>query len=157
MSRRASGLLPALAASCLAVLLVAGCASLTGQDPLEVTVAGIEPMPGEGLELRMLVKLRIQNPNDTPVDYDGVSLALDVQGSTFATGVSDASGTVPRFGEAVVQVPVTTSALRMARQVLGMADGAPVDRLAYDLRGKLSGSGFGTHRFRTEGELTLAR
>ena len=67
-------------------------------DPLQVTVAGVEPMQGEGLELRMMVKLRVQNPNDSQIDFDGAYVKLMVQGKTFATGVSDASGTVPGSG-----------------------------------------------------------
>ncbi|HKU70679.1 MAG TPA: Water stress and hypersensitive response domain-containing protein, partial [Burkholderiales bacterium] len=46
------------------------CASLPDRDPVQVQVAGIEPLPGEGMEMRMLVKLRVQNPNNDPVDYD---------------------------------------------------------------------------------------
>ena len=44
---------------------------------------------GEGLELRMLVKLRVQNPNSTALSYDGAYVKAEVQGKTFATGVSD--------------------------------------------------------------------
>src|SRR5512143_2279520 len=109
-------LLPALAA----------CASLSGNDPLQVTVAGIESLPGEGLEVRMLVKLRVQNPNEAPIEYDGVAVHLDVLGKTFASGVSDGRGTVPRFGEAIVAVPVTVSILRVVRNVVGMLDGKPI-------------------------------
>ena len=69
-------------------LFMAGCASLQSRDPLQVTVAGIEPLQGQGLELRMLVKLRVQNPNDAPVDYNGVAVEMDVQGKSFASGVS---------------------------------------------------------------------
>jgi len=139
----------------LAALILGACASLPLSDPLQVTVGGVEALPGEGLELRMLLKLRVQNPNDTPIDYDGVSVSLDVQGRTFATGVSDVSGTVPRFGEAIIGVPVTVSALRMARQMMGMLDGAPVDQIRYDMSGKLSGTGFSAARFRSQGEFTL--
>ena len=85
----------------IACAAVTGCASMQGRDPLQVTVAGIEPLQGQGMELRMLVKLRVQNPNDSPVDYDGVAVEMDVQGKTFATGVTDARGSVPRFGETV--------------------------------------------------------
>src|SRR5262245_28448959 len=88
------------------VSILGGCATLEGRDPVQVTVAGIEPLEGEGLEVRMLVKLRVQNPNDTPVDYSGVYVKLDVQGSTFASGVSDERGSVPRYGESVIGVPV---------------------------------------------------
>ena len=86
-------------------VLTGGCASLAHRDPLNVTVAGIESLPGEGMELRLLVKLRVQNPNDAPVEYDGVAVDLDVQGRSFASGVSAETGVVPGFGEAVVSVP----------------------------------------------------
>jgi LEA14-like dessication related protein len=103
----------------------------------------------------MLLKLRVQNPNDMPVDYDGVYVNLEVQGRTFATGVSDASGSVPRFGEAVIGVPVTVSAFRMARQMMGVLDGEPVDKIRYEMSGKLNGAGLSTVRFRSQGEFEL--
>jgi LEA14-like dessication related protein len=136
-------------------LSLSACVGLQRSDPLEVAVAGIEPMQGEGLELRMLVSLRVQNPNDAPLDYDGVYVRLEVQDKTFATGVSDARGSVPRFGESVIEVPVTVSMLRLVRQALGMFDGEPADKVSYRLTGKLSGPGFGARRFQAEGELGL--
>ncbi|MDH5277300.1 MAG: LEA type 2 family protein [Gammaproteobacteria bacterium] len=139
----------------LTTLSVCGCALLQPTDPLSVTVAGIEPLPGEGLELRMLVRLRVQNPNETPIDYSGVYVDLDVQDRTFATGVSQESGTVAAFGESVISVPVTVSMLRMARQVMGVLDGKPVDTIRYDLRGKLGGSSLNSLRFESRGEFTL--
>ena len=140
----------------VAAMLDRRCASMPGRDPLNVTVAGIESLPGEGMELRLLVKLRVQNPNDAPVEYDGVALNLDVQGRSFASGVSDETGVVPRFGEAVVAVPVTVSMLRMVRQVAGMLDGQPVDKITYAHDGKLSGiTLFATHRFTATGDFAL--
>ena len=96
-------------ASVVACLLISGCAALQSRDPLQVTVAGIEPLQGQGLEMRMNVKLRVQNPNDAPVNYNGIALQMDVQGKTFASGVSDATGQVPRFGEAVITVLAVSS------------------------------------------------
>jgi len=139
----------------IVALSLSACASMPGQEPVQVTVAGIESLPGEGLELRMLVKLRVQNPNDAPIEYDGVYLKLDVLDKTFATGVSDERGSVPRFGESVISVPVTASALRMAVYALSMLDGKPINKVAYKLDGKLNGPAFGSTRFQTQGELTL--
>ena len=141
----------------LIVLGSSACATLQQTEPVQVTVAGIESLPGEGLEIRMLVKLRVQNPNDAPVDYDGVYVKLDVQGSTFATGVSDERGSVPRFGESVIGVPVTISTLRVAlRAASFLLDGrAAPDKLTYKLEGKLDGPTFGSTRFKADGELTL--
>ena len=140
----------------LALSLLAACAALTGYEPLQVNVVGVEPLDGQGLEMRMLVKLRVQNPNDVPVDYDGVYLRLDVQGSTFATGVSDEHGTIPRFGEALVTVPVTVPTLNLVRQALGfMGNGQPPEKITYRLEGKLNGPMFGSTRFQSQGELPL--
>ena len=136
--------------------LLAGCASLRGDDPLQVTVAGIEPLPGEGLELRMLVKLRVLNPNDAAFDYDGVYVKLDVLDRTFATGAGGERGQIPRFGESVVAVPVTVSVLRMVGHTLGVLDGKPVGKIGYKMSGKLNGPLFGAARFQSEGELDLS-
>lgn len=138
-----------------ALLASAGCASLQGRDPLQVTVAGVEPLQGQGMELRMLVKLRVQNPNDAPIDYNGVAVEMNVQGKTFATGVSDASGSVPRFGEAIVSVPVTVSAFRLARQAVDMIQRGGKGTITYDMTGKLNGSLLNSMRFRTQGEFDL--
>jgi LEA14-like dessication related protein len=132
----------------------AGCATLQDHDPIQVTVADIEPLQGEGMELRLTVKLRVQNPNDAPIEYRGVALAMDVQGKTFASGVSDSIGTVPRFGETVIAVPVSISAFRMVRQAMELANNN--GKIAYEMKGKLSGSMFGTRRFATRGELDLS-
>ncbi len=138
---------------CIA-LLGSGCAALSTTDPLQVTVAGIEPLQGQGMELRLMVKLRVQNPNDAPVLYNGIALQMNVQGKTFATGVSDASGDVPRFSEAIIAVPVTISAFRLVRQALGMASG-DTRKITYEMKGKLSGSGFVAKRFATRGEFDM--
>jgi LEA14-like dessication related protein len=137
------------------MLAISGCTTLSQQDPLQVTVAGIEPLEGEGLEMRLLVRLRIQNPNDAAVDFNGAYVKLEVQDRTFATGVSDETGSVSRFGEAIVSVPVTVSVLRMVRQVMGVMDGKPVDQIRYSMTGKLNRSTHGSLRFESQGEFTL--
>lgn len=142
----------------LLALCLSACATLSGRDPLQVTVAGIESLPGEGLEIRMLVKLRVQNPNDSPVEFDGVFVKLDVLGNTFASGVSPEQGSVPRFGESVIEVPVTVSTLRVALRAFGvLMDDKRLENLPYKLTGKLDGPLFGSVRFEAAGELTLPK
>ena len=152
MSRRRSLLMSLLLGAAFAL---GACASMPGRDPLQVTVADIEPLPGEGMELRMLVKLRVQNPNDAPVEYTGAYVKLDVLDQTFATGVSDQRGSIPRYGESIVGVPVTASMLKVAVNALGIFAGKPVDRISYKLEGKLDGPGFGSERFKAQGEFSL--
>jgi len=68
-----------------AMALIAGCSTLMGpRDPVQVQVVGVEPLKGEGLELRFLCKLRVQNLNDASIEFTGIYLALEVRGNTFA-------------------------------------------------------------------------
>ncbi|MDR5768472.1 LEA type 2 family protein [Caballeronia sp. LZ008] len=142
-------------AAFVAMLALGGCAGFFNRDAMRVSVAGIEPLEGQGLEMRFAVKLRIQNPNDAPIDFDGVALDLDLNGRAFASGVSDQRGTVPRFGETVLSVPVTVSAFSMARQAFGFASGDTVSKVSYAVRGKLAGGAFGGARFADSGYVDL--
>lgn len=48
----------------LIMLLACGpgaCALFQPRDPVNISVIGIEPLPGQELELRMAVKMRVQN------------------------------------------------------------------------------------------------
>lgn len=144
----------ALAAASMALT---GCASLTGAEAVRVNVVGLEPLPGELMEARMALKLRVQNPGETAVDYDGISVELDVRGNSFASGVSPEKGSIPRFGEVLISVPVSVSALAVLRQVAGVASGNSSNRIEYALRGRLAGSGFGGVRFSSSGEVELPK
>lgn len=138
-------------------LALAGCAGMRGGDPVRLNVVGIEPMEGEGMEMRLAVRLRVQNPNDASIDYDGISLELDLNNRPFATGVSPIRGSIPRFGETVLSVPVSVSAFTAIRQAWGMAgdlSGGRFDNIPYVLRGKLGGN-FGNARFLDRGTLSL--
>ena len=137
----------------LATLILAGCVSLTPNDPLRIDLVGLEPLPAQGMEMRFAVVLRVQNPNDSVIDYDGLSLELDVNHQPLASGVSDASGQVPRFGEALLKVPVTISAFSVMRQAWATAGYQQGRNLPYELRGKLGGGLFGSARFSSAGTL----
>ena len=65
-------LLVQVTAQLATVALLYGCASLTNLTAPRVNLAGIESLPGEGLELRFMLKLRVQNPGDASLRYDGV-------------------------------------------------------------------------------------
>lgn len=134
--------------------LFAGCAQLPMSDPVKVSLVGIEPLPGQGLELRMAVKLRVQNPNEGPVDYNGVALDVELRGLSFASGVSDVQGTIPRYGEAVLVVPVSVSAISVLRQALSFSSG---DRsnVGYAISGKIGGSLLRGERFKSTGQIDL--
>jgi hypothetical protein len=145
-----------LAAGLLAVVTLGGCAEWLGHDPLRVSVAGIEPLDSLGMEMRFNLKLRIQNPNEDALNFDGVSVDLQLNGRAFASGVSDQHGTVPRYGETVVSVPLTVPAFTALRQAFSLAGSdTPPGQYPYILRGRLAGGLTGGTRFLDQGVLSL--
>lgn len=154
-SFRASSSFLYLAVSALLALALAGCAGMQFREPVRVNVVDLEPLPGQGLEIRFNVKLRVQNPNETSIDYDGLALELELNGKPFATGVSDRKGSVPRFGDAVIVIPVSVPAVSAVRQVLGLMNDARLDNVPYVLRGKLAGGPLGAITFTDAGTLRL--
>lgn len=145
-----------LIALSLILLSLGACALLPQRDPLAINVVGIEPLPSQELEMRFAIKLRLQNPNETPIDYNGVALDLEVNGRPLASGVSDQQGHIGRYAEDILVIPVNVSAFSVLRQTLGLSQTQSLDNLPYVLRGKLAGGLFGTQRFIERGQISLA-
>lgn len=139
----------------LVLLSLSACALFPDRDALHINVVGIEPLQSQDLEVRFAVKLRVQNPNETAIDYNGVAMDLEVNGRPLAAGVSDQQGSIPRFSETVLTVPVSVSAFSVLRQTLGLSQTQSLNNLPYVLRGKLAGGLFGTVRFVDRGTLDL--
>ena len=162
MIRHLQNTLLVRAITLLLLVLLSSCATLQEGDPPNVRVVGLEPLPSEGLEVRFALKLRVQNPNPSVLSYDGISVDLDLDGSGVASGVSDVTGTIPRFSDAVLTVPVSISAFSALRQMIGRVRGsqgggdALTKPISYSLAGKLgSGSGSFATDFGDQGELDL--
>lgn len=137
------------------IFILSGCASMGLHEPLRVSVAGMEPLEGKGMEARFAVEIRIQNHGETPIDYAGIALDLDLRGMSFASGVTDQHGTIPRFGESVITVPVTVPATAILRHVYGFATGDRT-KVDYRLQGKLGATGLSLGKyFESTGEITL--
>ena len=139
------------------ILALSACALFQGRDPVNISVIGIDPLPGQDLELRMAVKLRVQNPNETAIDFNGVALNLEVNGQPLAAGVSDQHGRIGRFSEQVLVVPVSITAFSVLRQAVGLSQMSSLDGMPYEVNGKLAGGAFGTMRFKDRGTFELPR
>ena len=135
--------------------VLGACAGLRMRDPVRFNVVGIEPMLGAGMEARFNLKVRLQNPNEQAIDYDGIAVELDLDKHTFASGVSSAKGSVPRYGETLLEIPVSVSALTAVRQAIAMMEGRNLDAVPYELRATLGGSLFSGQRFTERGTLKL--
>jgi len=136
--------------------LVPACAGLDGGYKPRVHLAGIESLPGQGLELRFMLKLRVQNPGDTDLRYDGVWVDVQLEGRPLASGGAPLTGVVPRFGEVLVELPVTASGINVARQVIGWINNSRDGNrqvVPYVLRGRLGGTGLASGEFESRGEI----
>ncbi len=142
-------------AFCVAALavLLAACAAFALREPLSATVADIRPLEVTLLEQRFSVKVRVLNPNDLDIEFDGVVFDLELNGKPFAKGVSSQKGTIPRFGEALIDVNVVSGLSGILRQVNELRSGR--EAVTYRLSGRVSTSTFGTVPFETKGELRL--
>ncbi|MBK7661433.1 MAG: LEA type 2 family protein [Betaproteobacteria bacterium] len=130
---------PKTASLALAALLclAAGCATLYGLDPPRVNVSSVTPVDFTLLEQKFLVKVRVQNPNDVDLEVKGMTFDLDLNGKSFATGVSGQAVTIPRFGSDLVEVEMVSGIAGVVRQFAGMAGGAAPARFTWRLKGKL--------------------
>jgi LEA14-like dessication related protein len=134
------------------LLILGACSSLPPRDPPQIQLVNVEPLPGEGLEMRFAVTLRVQNPNDRAINFNGIALDLKVNNQPLLSGVSDQSGEVPRFGETLVRIPLTLSAYSALRQAWGVSNSQSLQKgLPYELSGKLGGGLLGTVRFNEKG------
>lgn len=98
--------------------LAPGCASFGSllESP-EVSVVNLQPEPSTGLEQRFKVDLRLSNPNQSPLDVDGLRFELEVNGQRLARGQTGDSVHVPRLGDAMLSVHATTTLMDVFRQV----------------------------------------
>jgi LEA14-like dessication related protein len=136
--------------------LLAACAGTGLHEPVRVNLADLESLPGAGMEARFLAKIRVQNPNDVSIAYSGVSAEIDLNGKSFASGVSDATGEIPRFGESVIEIPLTVPATAIVRQVLGLMTG-DLTKATYRVRGFVNTGTFGRAPFDSTGEIELPK
>jgi LEA14-like dessication related protein len=104
----------------LALAALSGCVQY---KPVDVFVIALTPTEGSALEQRMKIDLRILNPNDEPLAANGMQIRLDVNGARLARGVSDASFTIPRLGEATTSIVATTTLFDLAKQIVAMSGG----------------------------------
>src|SRR5262249_32899484 len=123
-------------------------------EPLKVSLAGVQPLEGAGMEARFLAGIRVQNPNDALITYDGLAVDVELNGRSFASGVSDAKGEVARFGESLVELPVTVPGSTILRQLFGLIAGDR-GKVTYRVRGFLNTTTWGRVPFDSTGDISL--
>ena len=140
----------------IVVALLGGCAAPL-QKP-EVSLAGVE-LVGVGLvEQRLLLKLKISNPNDVDLPVKSLSFDLDLDGQPFAKGASEQPVTIARHAEAQLDVKVVSRLGDVLKQLNAARQNG---KLGYRIHGRVE---LGTERpagpasvaFDRSGEVSLS-
>jgi len=126
-------------------------------EPPRVALADIQVQLVKLFEMSFLVRVRVFNTNDVPLEVRGIECDLALNGRHLATGVSQASAKIPAHGTAVIPVTVFSSVVEMVKNAVGLQG---EDRIKYRVTGKLRvKGGFLTppyFPFKAEGELAPA-
>ena len=120
-------------------LLLAGCAGLGKPlEPPRVSLADIRVENFTGFETVFQIQLRVINTNDADLNVKGMEAQLEINGQSFAAGVSSTPVKIPSFGTELVTVEVYSSVINMFKSVYGLHDS---EELKYRLIGKLRVAG----------------
>lgn len=138
-----------------AMLGVAACAQMQPAEPPQVSLSDVRLLGGGLMEQRLMVELRIANPNNFDLPLEGLTVDLHVNDRPFAQGVSNKTVTVPRLGEARVPVVATTNLFDMVQQVFALNNRGAI---TYNLSGKayITGMFGGAVPYEKAGSLQLA-
>lgn len=135
---------------------LAGCAGLPGgMEPLSVTLSDVRPGQIGLLEQEYAMKIRVMNPNNLEIPLEGVSFAVELNGKTFAKGVSRQTSTVPAFGDVLLDVKAIGSLGGLLEQVNLLRKGG-LDQVTYRLQGRLTPSSGSSVPFDSTGMLDLS-
>ncbi len=121
-------------AMALLALTLSGCTTPgTATYPVSVQIADLRFAEPGLLEQSIGLDLRFTNPNPEPIRAQGMRFVMELEGSRFGTGVSDAAFEVPRLGEAVVPVTVRVQTGDLINRLLAMGAGDLDYRISGDL------------------------
>lgn len=113
------------------------CAALQEDiEPPGVRLVGVTVKEAGILTQRYGVTLRIENPNRVALPIRGVTYALELAGTEFATGQTPNRFSVPAYGESDVEFNVSTNLLATIGHLAKWLQGDPQE-LDYRVSGKV--------------------
>jgi len=144
--------------SCLLALafLLANCAAFQqNMERPRINIANVMPREIKLFEQMFDLELRIQNPNDTPLEVNGLAFELELNDKRFATGVSNQSLVIDRLSSDVIHVEAITTLVGFLRQVAEYQQ-TQNPRLTYRIKGSIYSGSAGTKlHFDDSGEIKI--
>lgn len=120
---------------------LAGCASALKLEAPQLSVISMKVQSADIFSQRMLVRMRVMNPNARELPVKGISYRIEVNDAELAQGLTDTAFVVPAMGEAEFDVQVTANLATALTQLLSRKGSS--DTLDYRLVGSVAlSSGF---------------
>ena len=138
-------------------MLLSGCATLQNENAPKVKLINIQPEEMGLFEQHYRVELRVINRSPEPLDVNGISFSLELNGRDFADGVGNQEVSIPGLSSAKVQAELSSSLFGIFNQVVDITSGEK-NRFHYRISGVLyaQGSTFGVP-FNSEDEIVLTQ
>jgi LEA14-like dessication related protein len=125
----------------LALTMLAGCASTLQLEAPNLSVVSMKVQSADLFSQKLLVRLRVQNPNTRELPIKGITYRIEVDDAELAQGLTDTPFVVPAMGEAEFDAKLTANLASVVAKFLSRRDSA--ETLEYRLRGEVSlSSGF---------------
>jgi LEA14-like dessication related protein len=134
--------------ACLAFLLglplfalQSSCAVLPKFEAPKLSVVGLKMQGGDFFSQRLLVRMRVFNPNDRVLPIKGIAYRLEVGGADIGNGSTSLPFDVPAMGEAEFDMQITANLAGALGALLSRKNSS--EPLSYRLVGDVSlSSGF---------------
>jgi LEA14-like dessication related protein len=121
--------------------VVAGCASQFQLEAPNLSVVSIKLQTADIFSQRVLVRMRVQNPNARALPIKGITYRIEVNGADLAEGSSSTPFEVPAMGEAEFDAQLTANLASALAQFLSRKGSQ--DKVEYRLVGSVAlSSGF---------------
>jgi LEA14-like dessication related protein len=132
-TRRSS--LMAVAGSAL-LFLANGCAIVPKLEAPKLSVVSLKMQGGDLFSQRVLVRMRVMNPNSRALPIEGLSYTIEINDAELGSGGSAAPFTVPAMGEAEFDMQFTANLAGAIAKLLTRRNSS--EKFDYRLRGNVN-------------------
>lgn len=119
------------------ILMVSGCASLSMPfERPEVKLVSVKLLPSDGMEQRLVIGLRITNPNSVSLNLVGMKYSLSLQGFDLLSGVSKDIPSIGGYSDTSLEVIATVdwlNGIRLLHSLMSRTESS----VSYELDAKL--------------------
>lgn len=120
----------------VAALVSSGCASTLRLEAPKLSVVSLKMQSADIFSQRVLVRMRVLNPNARALPIKGITYRIEVNGAELAEGASNTPFEVPALGEAEFDVQLTANLASALAQFL--ARRGSQDAIEYRLVGSVA-------------------